>query len=108
MKHLLVLLMGKQGWVKYFLAVGMTEAHAATLLPLIGIMDIVVAVFALFKPIKAIIAWAFVWALWTALMRPIGGDPIWDFVERSANWAVPLALLYLKGIPKKASDWWKT
>jgi hypothetical protein len=41
----------------------------------------------------------------TALIRPISGDPIWDFVERFANFAAPLALLGIKGYPKKFKDW---
>jgi hypothetical protein len=97
----------KTGWVPYFTAVGMTEAHAATLLPLIGVMDLLVAAFALFKPIKVVLAWAAIWGFWTALLRPIAGQPVWDFVERWANWAAPMALLALKGFPKKAADWWK-
>ena len=40
----------------------------------------------------------------TALARPIAGDPIWDFVERTANWATPLALLYLRGLPKNLKE----
>jgi hypothetical protein len=70
-------------------------------------MDIVVALIALFYPIRVVLAWAALWGLWTALLRPIAGEPIWDFVERWANWAAPLALLYLRGIPKKAKDWFK-
>ena len=97
----------KAGWLPYFTAVGMTEATGAMLLPLIGAMDVVVAVMALFWPLRAILAWAAVWGFWTALLRPIAGQPIWDFIERWANWAAPLALLALQGWPKKARDWWR-
>jgi len=77
------------------------------LLPLIGIMDIGIAILALVKPFKIVILWATIWAFITALIRPITGDPIWDFIERTANWAAPLALLTLKGLPKKLKDLWK-
>ena len=97
----------KQGWLKYFTAVGLSESLGSTLLPLIGTMDIIVALIALFYPIRIVLAWAGVWGLWTALLRPIAGDPIWDFVERWANWAAPLALLALQGWPKRAKDWFK-
>jgi len=97
----------KTGWVHYFTAVGLTEAHAATLLPLIGILDLIVAAFALFKPIRVVLAWATIWGFWTALLRPISGEAIWELVERSANWAAPLALLALRGFPKKFDDWLK-
>tara|TARA_Y100000310_G_C20103525_1_gene543863 strand:+ start:48 stop:437 length:390 start_codon:yes stop_codon:yes gene_type:complete len=95
----------KESWLPYFTAVGMTESMGATLLPLIGIMDIVVALIALFYPLRIVLAWAAIWGLWTALLRPIAGEPIWDFVERWANWAAPLALLALLGFPKKLKDW---
>jgi len=49
----------------------------------------------LLKPIKSVLLWAAFWGFWTALVRPIVGQPIWDFVERSANWGAPLALYYL-------------
>ncbi|HJN58648.1 MAG TPA: hypothetical protein QF601_00775 [Dehalococcoidia bacterium] len=97
----------KQGWLKYFTAVGLSESLGSTLLPLIGTMDIIVALIALFYPIRIVLAWAGVWGLWTALLRPIAGDPIWDFVERWANWAAPLALLALQGWPKRVKDWFK-
>jgi hypothetical protein len=96
----------KAGWIPYFTAVGIPEATAMTLLPLIGILDILVAIAVLFKPLRGILAWATFWGFLTALIRPIAGEPIWDFVERSANWAAPLALLYLQGVPRKARDWW--
>tara|TARA_Y100000310_G_C20678303_1_gene814376 strand:- start:2171 stop:2563 length:393 start_codon:yes stop_codon:yes gene_type:complete len=105
--HGVFALQGKESWIPYFTSVGISESMAATLLPLIGTMDVVVALFALFYPIRAVLAWATVWGFATALIRPISGEPIWDFVERAANWGAPLALLYLKGIPKKAKEWFR-
>ncbi len=98
----------KAGWFKYFAAVGLSESFAQTWLPLIGVMDLVVAGFALFWPIRIVLAWAAAWGLWTALLRwPVGPDPLWDFVERWANWAAPLALLALHGFPRKWKEWWR-
>ena len=97
----------KTGWLPYFTAVGISETVALTLLPLIGIMDIAIGLIVLFRPLKIILAWAAIWGFATALIRPIAGQPIWDFVERFANWAAPLALLALNKFPKKSKDWWK-
>src|SRR3989338_997362 len=80
----------KQGWIPFLTLVGFSESIAATLLPMIGTLDIIVA---LFWPIRIVLMCATLWGFATALIRPIAGDPIWDFVERSANWAAPLALL---------------
>jgi hypothetical protein len=95
----------KEGWIKYLTAVGFSPAGAATILPIIGYLDIAVAFCVLFWPIRAVLACAAFWAFATALIRPVGGDPIWDFVERWANWAAPLALLMLQGIPKTFKEW---
>jgi len=102
--HGIFALLVKQSWIPYFTSVGISESAAIFLLPFIGFMDILVALFALIKPIRAVLIWASIWAFSTALIRPISGEPIWDFVERSANWAAPLALLYLRGIPKKLEE----
>jgi len=97
----------KQGWIPYFTSVGISESLAKLLLPWIGTMDLLVAIIVLVAPIRIVLAWAAIWGFWTALLRPIAGEPVWDFVERWANWAAPLGLLALQGFPKKAKDWFK-
>ncbi|MCP6720281.1 MAG: hypothetical protein KJI72_03135 [Patescibacteria group bacterium] len=91
----------KQGWIPYFTSVGISAGTAATLMPLIGIMDIALAVLILVKPIRLIVLWMALWAFLTALIRPIAGEPIWDFVERFANWGAPLALFLLLDSPRR-------
>jgi hypothetical protein len=94
--HGVFALQGKQDWVGWFAKFGVNDPSTAmTLLTLVGIMDILVALIILFKPIKPIILWAAFWGFWTALVRPIIGQPIWDFIERFANWGAPLALFFL-------------
>ena len=94
--HGMFALQGKVGWFKYFEAVGISNSETIlTLLLLVGILDVALAVLVLVKPIKAVLLWMAFWGLATALIRwPIGPDPIWDFVERWANWAAPVALYY--------------
>lgn len=100
-------LQAKQGWIPYFTSVGISTEVATTLLPLIGIMDIALAILILIKPVRAALLWMAFWGFWTALIRPIAGEPIWDFVERFANIGAPLALLYLLGIPKNLEEWFR-
>lgn len=94
--HGMFALQGKEGWFKYFEPVGITNSETIlTLLLLIGILDVALALLVLIKPIKPALLWMAFWGLVTALIRwPIGPDPVWDFVERWANWAAPLALYY--------------
>lgn len=106
--HGVFALQQKQGWIKYFEAVGISPDSALTIMPLIGIMDILFAVLVLIRPIRIAVLWMAVWGLWTALLRwPIGPDPMWDFVERWANWGAPLALFFLLGMPKNLKEWFK-
>lgn len=103
--HGVFALQGKQqwiGWVQQF--TGADAATAAQLLTFIGLFDLVVAVVILLKPMRVALLWATFWGFWTALVRPLAGEPLWDFVERWANWAAPLALLMLRGMPKNAKE----
>lgn len=108
--HGVFALQGKEGWFKYFEAVGITETQTiVTLLAIVGTLDILLAFQVLVRPIRVAVLWMALWGLWTALLRwPIGPDPMWDFVERWANWGAPLALLYLLGWPRTAREWFTT
>ncbi len=97
----------KTSWLAYFAPFGINAELASSLLPLIGILDIVMAILVLVKPIRIGLLWMAFWGFLTALIRPIAGEPIWDFVERAANWGAPLALLYVIGWPQVKGDWWK-
>jgi len=88
-------------WIPLLTTFGFSIKQAVFIMPFIGIMDIMVAVITLFSPIRSIIIWATFWAFLTALSRPLSGDPVIEFVERSANWCLPLALLAMKYYPKK-------
>ena len=84
-----------QAWVPFLEEVGFSNDLAIQIMPYIGYLDIIVAVSVLIKPLRIILIWAIFWAFLTALMRPIAGGSILDFVERAGNWATPLALLLL-------------
>ncbi len=106
--HGVFALQGKEGWFKYFNAVGINDVGTiTTLLFLVGILDVIVALIVLLRPIRAVVLWAALWGLWTALIRwPVGPDPAWDFFERWANWAAPLALFYMMGGRLRAVRSW--
>ena len=87
--------------------IGVNLETAKLLLLIIGAGDVVVAIFALIYPFRLILLWATIWGFLTALARPLSGQSIWDFVERWANFGVPLALLFLRGIPNKINEWFK-
>lgn len=95
----------KESWITYLTTVGFDKETALALMPWIGILDFTVAFLVLVYPLRLVVFWAFLWTLATALIRPISGEPIWDFVERGSNWTVPLVLFVLQGLPKKPKDW---
>jgi len=103
--HGVFAILGKPQWIAWtqeLLGVG-TET-ATTLMSLVGFADLVIAVLVLVWPISIVLLWAVFWGFFTALLRPMMGDPIWDFVERWANWGAPLALLIVNGVPR---HWWQ-
>ncbi len=94
--HGVFALQGKKDWISWFTKFGISDAGVAVkLLFFIGIMDITLAILVLVKPIRIALLWMVFWGFWTALLRPIVGMPIWDFVERWANWGAPLALFLI-------------
>ena len=106
--HGVFAIQGKKDWVGWFSTFGVTDAGLATkILFFIGLVDIAMAILILIKPVRLVLLWMVFWGFWTALLRPIVGMPVWDFVERWANWGAPLALLFLVGWPKNLKDWWR-
>lgn len=104
--HGVFALQGKQTWIGWFAIFGISDVTLATkLLFIVGVIDITLAILILIRPTRIAILWMAFWGLWTALLRPIVGESIWDFVERWANWGAPLALLLLIGWPKSFKEW---
>lgn len=94
--HGVFAIQGKKDWIGWFSTFGVSDHELAVrLLMAIGIVDIALAVLVLLKPVRPALLWMVFWGFFTALLRPLVGMPVWDFVERSANWGAPLALLLL-------------
>jgi len=73
-------------------------------MPIIGVIDIAVAFLALLYPARIVLLWAICWAFMAALSRVVAGESFWEFVERTAEFACPLALLLIYRIPKKRRE----
>ena len=93
----------KAAWVPYFGLVGIPERWAYKLMPVVGSFDPFMGLLVLLKPIRAALLYMADWGLWTALPRPLSGEPLWETVERAPNYLVPLALLSLRGIPRPSA-----
>ncbi len=88
-------IMTKAAWVPYFAVVGIGADRAYQLMPLIGTVDVLCGIAMLVWPTRAVTLWMFVWAVWTACLRPLAGEGVWEAVERAGNYGVPAALLML-------------
>lgn len=90
----------KSAWVPYFAVVGIPEDWAYRLMPLVGAVDVTVGMAVLFAPRGLPLVYMTVWALWTALLRPLSGDSVFETLERAGNYGVPLALIVLTAMPR--------
>ena len=95
----------KAAWVPYFGVVGIPEDLAYTLMPVIGTVDISLGILVLLRPVRAGLLYMAFWGFMTATIRPLSGEPIWEFLERAPNWGVPLALLFLRGRGTTVREW---
>ena len=94
--HGVFALQQKAQWVSWVQKFGVADAAlAGQLIMVVGAIDLILAFIVLLRPIPILLLWMAFWGFWTALVRPLVGEPIWDFIERWTNWGAPLALWYL-------------
>ena len=98
-------LLTKEAWVPYFGVVGIDRAWAYWLMPWVGAMDISLGLTMAVVPLPIVLLHLTVWGIWTAVLRPLSGDSVWECVERAGNYGVPLALLALTGVPCTLRGW---
>ncbi|HEY3058280.1 MAG TPA: hypothetical protein VGL99_04820 [Chloroflexota bacterium] len=92
------LVMHKQAWVNYFgaLGIGADAVQSASLVPFVGGFEVVLAAAVLAKPVPGLLLAVLAWKLGTEFLRPLSGEPFWEFVERGGSYGAPMALLLLR------------
>ena len=98
-------IIGKEEWIPFFALAGISAEWARSLMPVIGLIDITVGISVLLAPRRAVLAYMVVWAVWTAALRPLTGEPVFELLERAGNYGVPLAFLLLLGVGRTAREW---
>ena len=60
----------------------------------------------LYRPVRSLLLFVLVWKLGTELLRPLVGQPNYQFVERAGDYVLPLALFWLAGavLPAPGAD----
>ena len=95
----------KAAWLPYFGFVGIPEAAAWRLMPVIGTVDITLGILTLIRPMRVVLLYMTVWSLWTALLRPFTGEGWWELLERAGNYGIPFAFLYWSQPGPRLRDW---
>ncbi len=95
----------KEGWLTYFGIFGIDRELARVLMPVVGSIDIVAGIAVLISPRPIVLAYMAIWGVWTALLRPLAGESVFETLERAGNYGVPMALLVLFGIGRDATAW---
>jgi hypothetical protein len=90
----------KAAWVPYFEVVGIPETWAYRLMPVVGAVDVMAGMAVLFAPRALPLVYMALWALWTALLRPLSGESVFETLERAGNYGVPFSLLLLTMMPR--------
>lgn len=85
----------KEAWVAYFAVFGIGRDLAYTLMPVVGAIDIAAGILVLVSPRPLGLLYMPIWGLWTAMLRPLAGESVFETLERAGNYGVPLALLFL-------------
>jgi hypothetical protein len=85
----------KSSWLPYLTTIGLSGGLAMTVMPIIGILDLIVFGFLIIKPILPVLIWASIWTILTTLIRPFAGEEFWVVIERGAIWSLPIALLLI-------------
>jgi uncharacterized membrane protein YphA (DoxX/SURF4 family) len=98
-------LMRKAAWLPYFELAGIGPEVARLLMPVVGTVDIAIGIAVMVTPRIALLSHMVIWAVWTAALRPLAGEPVWELLERAGNYGVPLALIILAGGPRGAAGW---
>ncbi len=89
----------KAAWLPNFAVVGIPASWAYQMMPAVGAIDVLAGMAVLFAPRPLPLVYMVVWALWTALLRPLAGESFFEAIERAGNYGVPFALLLLTAAP---------
>ncbi len=89
--------MHKAVWFNYLGVLGISKgtAQSLSLLSAIGLFEILLGLAVLIKPARPLLLAIFAYKVGTELLRPLSGEPFWEFIERGGSYTAPLACYLL-------------
>jgi len=86
-------------WIGYLGSLGVSpDAASPRLIAAIGWFEVCLGLAVLVKPHRGLILFVLAWKIGTELLRPLAGEPMWEFVERGGDFYLPVALLLVLGV----------
>jgi hypothetical protein len=89
--------MHPHAWMDYFAVLGINATSVAdpSVIATVGWVEIALGVLVLIRPFPRLLLFVFAWKMFTELLRPLAGEEIGQFIERSGSYAAPIALALL-------------
>jgi len=87
----------KKEWFDFFgwFGIGKATVSANHLMQWVGLFEVVLGVAVLVKPVRGLLLFILVWKVSTELLRPLVGQPNFQFIERAGDYVLPVALLWV-------------
>ena len=94
----------KKEWYDFFGWFGISHATVSAnhLMQWVGLFEVALGVAVLVKPLRGLLLFVLVYKVGTELLRPLVGQPNFQFIERAGDYVLPIALLWvLNGLRNK-------
>ena len=88
----------KPEWIPFYDIFHIPAKYAYLTMPIVGLMDILMGILILVKPMRFVLVWMVFWTIFTALLRPMAFMGWFEFLERAGNYGAPIVFLALSGI----------
>ena len=86
-------------WSEYaaVLGIGSVTLVGHPLRPWAGWLECALGLLVFFRPTRGLLVLVCAWKLGSEALRPLAGEPLWEFIERGGSYGAPLALAWLQG-----------
>lgn len=97
----------KSEWLPFYDVFNVPHDLAYMSMPFVGWIDILLGILLLWRPLPAVLLYMAIWAVFTAMLRPLAGFGWSEFLERGGNYGAPLAMMFLMSVPAQFKEWFE-